>query len=290
MVSAKNPEKTKIKGYKKWPVQFCLLLICLAMCSMTTQSASPIPTVPLNTQEKQDSARLSAVLKKAEIYCKRLNRAALDFVCLEEVTEMTRHFTPKTDVYLYDYQFIRKDNTVKEQRTLIAVNGKKTDIRDSSLDTSMFQYKNVLFGPVGLLSRAWQAYHDYKFIGEDTVNKEKVVVIEATPGVNLANPHCYGRVWIKEDDGSVLKIVWDQESLGNFQSIEEWAKIHDAVPAIKAYCEYGFEKNGIRFPSQSYTENAYIDKNNRKFIGAEISILYKDYKFFTVETEIKYDG
>lgn len=256
---------------------------------MATLPASSIPTVLLIIQGQESSARLAAVLKKAETYCQRMDRAALDFVCLEEVTEMTRHFTPKTNVYLYDYQFIRKDNTVKEQRILIAVNGKKTDIRDSSLDTSMFQYKNVLFGPVGLLSQTWQAYHDFKFIREETVNKEKVVVIEATPGLNLAQPHCYGKLWIKEDDGSVLRIVWDQRSIGNFQSVEEWAKMHDAKPEITAYCEYGYEKNGIRFPSRSYTENAYIDKNNRKFVNAEISIIYKDYKFFTVETKIKYD-
>ena len=276
-------------GYKKLFVLFWFVLISLVMFSMRIWPASLNPAVPQNSRGQADSARLAAVLKKAEIYCRRLDKAALDFVCLEEVTEMTRHFTPKTDVYLYDYQFIRKDNKVKEQRNLISVNGKKTDVQDSSLDTFVFQYKNVLFGPVGLLSQTWQAYHDFKFIGEDTLNEEKVVVIEATPGVKLVKPHCYGKLWIKEDDGSVLKIVWDQRSLGNFQSVEEWAKSHDVKPEITAYCEYAFEKNGIRFPSRSFTENAYIDKNNRKFVNAEISILYKDYKFFTVETEIKYD-
>jgi hypothetical protein len=276
-------------GYKKLFVLFWFVLISMVMFSLRIWPESRNNSVLQNTQDQAVSARLAAVLKRAEIYCRRLDQAALDFVCLEEVTEMTRHFTPKTDVYLYDYQFIRKDNKVKEQRNLIAVNGKKTDIQDSSLDTFVFQYKNVLFGPIGLLSQYWQAYHDFKFIGEDTLNKEKVLVVEATPGANLTQPHCYGKLWIKEDDGSVLKIVWDQRSLGNFKSIEEWAESHGAKPEITAYCEFGFEKNGIRFPSRSYTENAYIDKNNRKFVNAEISILYKDYKFFTVETEIKYD-
>jgi hypothetical protein len=138
------------------------------------------------------------------------------------------------------------------------------------------------------MSQAWQAYHDYKLIGEETIDNEKVVVVEATPNSFLIAPHCYGNVWIKEDDGSVLKIVWDQRSLGNFQSAEEWAKIHDAEPQITAYSEYGFEKNGLRFPSRSYTENAFIDKDKRKFISGAILISYKSYKFFTVETEVKY--
>jgi hypothetical protein len=115
----------KMKRYKKLLFLFCLVLVFLAKLSMGIRLASSVPTALQNTQGQTDSARLAAVLKKAETYCRRLDRAALDFVCLEEVTEMTRHFTPKTDVYLYDYQFIRKGNMVKEQRALIAVKGKK---------------------------------------------------------------------------------------------------------------------------------------------------------------------
>ena len=239
-------------------------------------------------QEQAGQSRLAAILIRSGEYCQRLSNAALDFICLEEVTEMTRHYTPQTDVYLYDYQFVRKDQETREKRNLIAFNGKKANIPDSPLSSFMFQYKNVLFGPVGLLSKAWQSYHDFRIVGEDTINQEKAVVVEATPKHSFISPHCYGRIWIKEEDGSVLKVVWDQRSLGNFQRAEEWAKIHEAKPQITAYSEYGFEKNGLRFPSRSYTENAFIEKNKRKFVSGEISILYKEYKFFTVETEIKY--
>jgi hypothetical protein len=152
----------------------------------------------------------------------------------------------------------------------------------------MFRYENVLFGPVGLLSKSWQAHHEYTFIGEDTIDKEKTVVIEATPGPTLAKPHCYGRIWIKEDDGSVLKIVWDQKSLGNFKTVEDWARIHEAEPLITAFSEYGLEKNGLRFPSRNYSEQAYVNSDKQKIVNARISVIYKKYKFFTVETEVHY--
>jgi hypothetical protein len=264
-------------------------LISLAIFSLGSRPAKRISAAQQNTQNQSSATRLTEVLKKTETYCQRLDRAALDFVCLEEVTEMTRHYTPRTDVYLYDYQFVRKGDEIKERRNLIAVNRQKTDVHDSSLNTLVFQYKNVLFGPVGLLGEAWQAYYDFSWVQEDTINGEKAVVIEVTPGPRLTQPHCYGKIWIKEDNGSVLKIVWDQRSLGNFQSVEEWAKAHDYEPQVTAYSEYGLEKNGLRFPSRNYTEIAYINKDHRKFVNAEISIVYKDYKFFTVETEIKYD-
>jgi hypothetical protein len=255
-----------------------VLLLAAACVSL----AQPSP------QEQADRERLAAILEKSAEYCRRLDRAALDFVCLEEVTEMSRHFTPQTDIYLYDYQFIRKNGGAKEKRNLLAVNGKKKNIRDSSLQAVMFRYENVLFGPIGLLSKSWQAYLNYQLVGEDTLNDAKAVVIDATSGPALSEPHCLGRIWIKEDDGSVLKIVWDQKSLGNFQNIAEWAKAHDAEPRITAFSEYGFEKNGLRFPSRNYTELAYLRKDTGKFANAEISIIYKEYRFFTVETEIKY--
>lgn len=232
--------------------------------------------------------RLAAILKKSEDYCRRLDKAALDFVCLEEVTESSRHFTPRTDIYLYDYQFVRKSGEAKEKRNLIAVNARKKDIRDTSLHTVMFRYENALFGPVGLLSRSWQPDFDYSLIGDDVVDGVKTVVIEATPGRLSFEPHAYGKLWVREDDGSVLKIVWDQRSLGNFRSADEWAKSFGAEPQITAFTEYAYEKNGLRFPSRSYSEEAYLTQDKRKSVSGEISIRYKDYKFFTVETEVRY--
>ncbi len=248
-------------------------------------AGSPLASVP---QEPASRVRLAAILKKSEDYCRRLDKAALDFVCLEEVTETTRHFTPRTDIYLYDYQFVRKGGEAKERRNLVAVNGQKTDVRDAALDAVMFRYENALFGPVGLLSKFWQAYHKYELIGDDVVNGVKTVVIEATPGPVSFEPHAYGKLWVKENDGSVLKIVWDQRSLGNFRIIEDWAKSLEAEPQITAFTEYAYEKNGLRFPSRNYSEEAYVTRDKRKSVSAEISILYRDYKFFTVETDVKY--
>lgn len=166
----------------------------ILIAAMFLSSALP------KSQEQADPARLAAVLKKSADYCRRLDQAALDFICFEEVTEFSRHSTPHTDIYLYDYQFIRKNEETKERRNLISVNGKKTDIQDTALHTAMFQYKNVLFGPVGLLSQSWQGDHKCQFAGEDTIHSERAVIIEATPGADLARPHLYGKIWVSEDE------------------------------------------------------------------------------------------
>ena len=142
----------------------------------------------------------------------------------------------------------------------------------------MFLYENALFGPVGLLSESWQKLHDYRLIGEDRVGKEKAVVIWATPKQELGQPHPY-----------VLKIAWDQKSLRNYKEIEEFAKSQDAEPSITAFSEYGYEKNGLRFPSRNYSEQGYVFSSGPKVANAKISVVYKKYKFFTVETEVGFD-
>lgn len=275
------------------------------------QAGAPWQNSP--TQENQQ--RLAAILRKSKDYCQRLEKAALDFVCREEASERFDHtreinqdllFVGPTggyigtetvqmapqrtgrNTYLYDYQFIRKNRETKERRNLLEVNGKKKNIQDSGLGTTQFQYGNILFGPIGLLSESWQPYHDYQLVGEEIINGEKSVAIEATPKPSLNKSHCYGRIWVKEDDGSILKIVWDQESIGNYNNIEAWAKRYGAEPQITSLSEYGVEKNSLRFPSRDYTEEAYVKKDGKKFVRAETTIVYRDYKFFTVETEIKY--
>jgi hypothetical protein len=133
-----------------------------------------------------------------------------------------------------------------------------------------------------------QANHDYRIIGEEMVGGEKAVLLEAIPKPILNRPHCYGKIWVSEKDSSVLKIAWEQRSIGNYALLEERAKKYKANPAITSISEYGFEKNGLRFPSRDFSEEAYVNDKGGKFVRAQTSIVYKDYKFFTVETIIQY--
>ena len=48
------------------------------------------------------------------------------------------------------------------------------------------------------------------------------------------------------------------------------------------------QKNGIRFPSRLVFEEAYINPRGEKFTRSETTVIYKNYKFFTVEVDIKY--
>jgi hypothetical protein len=265
-------------------------------------------------QEAGADPRLAPLLEKAKAYCQKLETAALDFTCLEKIEERTyqvnelqadtvvvdpavggnAHYgytAPRQNYYahkyVHDYQFVRKADRKIERRTLIEEDGRKMQEENAELTTSTIRVQNALFGPVGLLGASAQADHDYRIAGEETKKRRKVLVVEASPKPGLDRQHCYGRIWVYEDDGSILKISWDQASVGNFQIIQARARQFGAEPQLTAVTEYGTEKNGLRFPSEDTTEEAYL-KGGKKFVRSLTTIQYKSYKFFTVETEVRY--
>jgi hypothetical protein len=283
------------------------LLFSQPLISLRTETANSSTM----SRGPAEEVRLAAILNKSIKYCRKLEKAALDFVCLEEISEKIDYSRDREDeisfplptgirtdikiakrkqenTYLYDFQFTRKGELKKENRTLLEKNGKTAREQDAPLETSVFQVRNVLFGPLGLLNENMQGYHDYQFVGEEEVQGEKIAVIDATPKKTLTGAHGFGRVWIKEGDGSVLKIEWKPESIPDLNNLQIRAKKYQSELAVTLITEYGFEKNGIRFPSRDYSEEAYLKPDVKKFVRSRTSVVYRDYKFFTVETDIKY--
>jgi len=250
--------------------------------------------------EKNGQTDLSLVLKKAAEYCKKLEHTSLYFVCMEEVKERiyylnrpgrvglrpTRFFTENK--YLYDYQLIRKGSQITERRILLEENGKEKNEENAQLKMQMFDHKYVIFGPVGLLSERWQQEHDYKIIGEKKYKGEQVLIIEATPKSSIDIDHLFGKVWIRKSDSSILKIEWNQTSMGNFDAIKEVAKELNAEPDITFISDYDFEEKGIRFPSKYFVREEYVHSWRGRFSRSEATVIYKDYKFFIVETDVEF--
>jgi len=263
------------------------------------------------SQTSPADARLARILERTKEYCQQLERAALDFTCIEKIEERiysTIEEAPDgvvpnpsgvayaykpintpyyASTYVYDYQFVRKASRKGENRVLIEENGRKKKNKDAVLTTTTVRVENALFGPIGLLGAAAQDLHEYRIVGEETEKGEQVLVLEATLKATLDRVHCTGRIWVREDDASILKIAWDQTSVGNFEIIRETAKKMNAEPRLTSVTEYGQEKNGLRFPSKDTTEEGYL-KHGRVQVRSLTTILYKDYKFFTVETQVKY--
>ena len=99
-----------------------------------------------------------------------------------------------------------------------------------------------------------------------------------------------GMIWIRAAHFDVVRIEWNQSSLGNFASIQEIARQKEEEPSIRIVSEFAVEKKGLRFPSKTITEMAFVNKEGKRDVRARITVTYTHYKFFTVETEIDYSS
>jgi len=247
----------------------------------------------IENSDNWDQEELEEILKNCAEYCETLNNSVLYFICEEKITEEIlkgREAFVVKNIYIYDYQLIRKANKIVEQRILIKENGRKKNDLDAQLKTTRFHHKHVVLGPIGLLGEKQQEVHEYKILKEVTYKKEKAVILEAFPkflnGINTL----YGKIWIRKKDFAILKIEWNQESMENFEDIEKIAEKLEAKPRITFISEYGFEKNKIRFPNKYSVEESYIPRFEveKKLIWSQTTVIYDNYKFFTVETGVKY--
>ena len=274
---------------------------------------------PRQDESSLDQAKLKEILQKTSEYCRKLESAVFNFVCLEEIEEKVKNVqgsrqdlvpdrraeggipqTPRNiphyeltgrteeNKYLYEYQLVRKKGRNEEIRTLLKKNGRKKIQQDAKLEAGRLQYENMAFGPIDLLSRRSQFYHDYKIVKEEVLNQEKVAIIEAAPNPSSPQHSTFGKIWVRESDFVILKILWNEKSINNLQYAEERAAQLKAKPQITLISEFDIEKNGIRFPSRVIFEEAHINRQGKKLVASEITVTYKDYKFFRVEVDVKY--
>ncbi len=238
----------------------------------------------------EESVELEHILAKAAEYCQRLDRVSLHFVCNEEIKERLYYYGRfyRQNKYVYDYQLIRKGEDIEERRILLEENGKSRHEENVELKTRRFRHKYVIFGPIGLLCESQQQNHGYVVKKEEKLKGNQCLVIEAVPKESVQVDHLFGRVWVRKNDCSIMKIEWNQESMGNIERLKEDAEKSGAKPIITFVSEYAYEKNGIRFPSKYFVKEEYVRRGRYKI--SETTIVYKDYKFFTVETEVKIRG
>ena len=271
-----------------------------------------------NQTTKADSDNLADILQKTAEYCEKLKQAALHFVCQEEITEkmtfirqkqvredgavswILQGYTieatrQKKNKYLYDYQMIQMGGRLEETRRLLKENGREKNVPGADLKTLRYQYKYVILGPVGILGRDAQSQHDYRIIGEEKVGGDRAVVLEAVPKPGIKVDHLYGKAWVRKTDKRVLKIEWRPESLGNIGIVEEQARKAGVKVEVIAISEYSEETNGILFPSKymikedyviPYDETLQIDRSRSRISIYDLAAVYKDYKFFTVSTDV----
>lgn len=283
----------------------CLFLEASAFSGLTPDDRQTTPTLDLDS-----------ILKRLAGYCQRLENSAFDFICLEEIKEtinpaldmnrpreslkdwaywdLTRwnSIVPialkQNNSYVYDYQCIREGGKMHETRTLLKENRKKRKEPNAKLKTAVIVYGNALLWPVGLFGERFQAQYDYKIAGDGMIDGRSVVVIDATPRAGIPETRSlYGKAWVDTETLDILKIEWSERHIGRYEIFAKRGERYKRTPRLRVRSELKAEKNGIRFPSSLFIEEAYLNDRGRAFIRSLTNVVYKDFKFFTVEVEIR---
>jgi len=261
-----------------------------------------------NTRVKPD---LSVILKATAEYSRKLENVIFDFTCLEEIketidplldglkpyemaTDWTRVFPGAgqphkiRNTFSYDYQCIRQGEKIREKRILLEENGKKKNVPNAELQTASLVFGNALLAPISIFAERNQLDYDYSIAGTEKVNKVLAVVIEAKQKAGAVGARCsYSKAWLDPTTAEILKIEWRDTHVGNWELFVKRGEKFLRTPRLTMGSELKIEKNGMRFPNALSIEEAYVDENSRAFVRSKVDVVYKDFKFFTVEVDIK---
>ena len=258
-----------------------------------------------------DHSPLQDILVRSASYCERLKNLALHFVCHEEITIDTFDYAQKTvwrvgrsgraareiDLrlrrkgtaeYLYDYQLIHKGSENREKRILLRENGNAAYRENAELPYQRFWSEFLVYGPVGFLSEFWQPYFDFELSGRGEFQDHPVLLIRASPNSTRKVNHNHGTIWVCEEDCSIMKIAWDPRSISDFSPRASTSAGGELQRELEWFVEYGVEKNGVLFPSRQVIREVLIGSAGRRHPKYTVTVEYKSYRFFTVETEVKY--
>lgn len=292
------------------------ILFALALLPwLILSGALPAPARPVQEAARPSSPSLDALLAKAAEYCRKLESSAFDFVCREEIRET---IDPKLDVaqkyapsdpgttpflgptfvistakkvrrsFAYDYQCVRAGRAIREMRTQLEENGKRKVVPNAELQTSVVVFGTALLGPVGLFGERFQPAYAFTRAGEEIADGTRAVVIEARPKPGApASRNLYGKAWIDPATGDILKIEWSEDRVGRFDIFVRRGERYQRTPRLTIRSEFSAEKNGIRFPSRLYVEEAYLKESGKPFVRSKTDVVYKDFKFFTVEFDVR---
>ena len=292
------------------------------------QSGKPAPVLrpvdlifePRKTEEpvvrENFAAPSSGLMARIAGYCGKLENAAFYFFCREKIEERLNpghqliriwieHHDPfekglqgtgmgsgswsgEKNSFTYDYQVIQKDGRIQERRILLEENGRALRDEGAFPKTKRFYINKAIYGPIGLLAQEEQSLYNYSLLNDEIIKGREAFVIDIRPKKPSSAKPVYGKVWVDKKDASILKMSIEAESLAGYERISADYESRGIKPMISIEIEYGFEKNGLRFPSHITLKEAYSDPKEGEAKMSEMRVDYGKYKFFKVGTEVKY--
>jgi len=190
---------------------------------------------------------------------------------------------------VYEYQLLQENQEIDESRVLLEYRHKRCHKENSPLRTTSYRYNKLIFGPIGLFSKGWQKHFHYRFLGEESLKENNAYIIEAIPLRQMMQNYICARIWIDSRNFSVQKIQWEPKFfIDNINEAVDRSYWESGKLQIDFISEFDVEKNGIRFPSRYYIAEYIIDEMKKKKLHTKIQVIFKDFSFFSVGSDVIY--
>ncbi len=263
------------------------------------------------------SEPLNSILSEGARYCQKMKNAILYFLCEESIRETHYYFTefkwgviayrdgagshsmgvgildndPQKTIrkkYLCDYQLIQRDGRTEERRIILKDDGRAPQDPKTLLNEKRYRILAPLFASIRILDPEHQWQYSYRMLDEKRINGENAYVIEALPINGNADGVEYGKIWLDQDDYSILKCEIQGIPLEGYEDILSESSNLNIKPVFTATYEYGIENKGIHFPSKSNVNAKYsylLEGRLQTPTKLYVDFKYENYKYFTVETK-----
>jgi len=265
---------------------------------------------------------LKKILGNTATYCEKLKTAVFHFVCDEKVeetieqwlsygiknwevrdflkkrrTRINRDLSKKSrkyDEYISQYQVIQKDNQIKEYRLLLRDNGKKVLKKDAKLNTVIYS-RNVSLSPLILFAIENQDKFIYKILKKKKIMDRNAFVVEIKLKKKAAKKSIFATAWVDTIDFSVLKFKAFPDSFRGYDYLVRIADKSMENVKISDTHYFGYQRNGIRFPTKvqivlSYNQKLADEDDNHfrevwKWTKIRTTFAHKNHRFFNVTVD-----
>jgi hypothetical protein len=208
--------------------------------------------VQADNPDNKGQDELEKILEKCAEYCEKLTHSVLDFVCREKMTEEINKPVSRSTEVIRD---LRGESP-----------GLSSELKGGrESNTYVFDYQMIRKD--GMIT-------DRRILLRE--NGIKKFEVDVEPKIKRFKHHniLFGPI-------ALLDLRW--QPFYDYKIIEKGKFKRENVVV-----EYGFEKNGIRFPNKYSVVETYYRGGSVYFVRYRLDTTYKRYKFFTVKTEVNY--
>lgn len=262
---------------------------------------------------------LQMVLDKCTEYCLKLSESALYYICHEEIKEKFKKIKKKEgaallvfgspslnsdeymkaeddkllilgstekNVYVYDYQLIKKEGNIEEKRVLMEKDGKDVKLEDVPQGTKPSYTLKPVLVPVQIFGIEHRSRFSFKLVGDKKINGKLAYVIEASLRPGQTGYIRRGRIWADKSDFRIVKVEVETDFVEGFEQILAECNQYYLKPHFKSTYYYEIDKNGLLFPTRSKIRVEYSGfLRAKRRLKSEVKVTYRNYQFFTVEVD-----